>query len=77
MALRQTIAVAGIAALSFAGAATAQVPPPNGPRLYAPPPRIEIYPRPVYRRCAVRYVVQYRPSGPVLFPEKHCWWQRG
>ena len=40
-------------------------------------PRIDINPRPVYRRCASWYVIQYRPSGTVLFPEKHCWWQRG
>jgi hypothetical protein len=41
-------------------------------------PRIEVNPRaPVYRRCTAWYVVQHRPSGTVLFPEKHCWWQRG
>ena len=41
------------------------------------PPRVQINPRPLYRRCASWYVVQYRPSGRVLFPEKHCWWVRG
>ena len=41
------------------------------------PPRIEINPRPIYRRCTSWYVIQYRPSGRVLFPEKHCWWARG
>jgi hypothetical protein len=41
------------------------------------PPRIEINPRPLFRRCESWYVVQYRPSGRVLFPEKHCWWSRG
>jgi hypothetical protein len=41
-------------------------------------PRIEVNPgRLLYRRCEVRYVVQYRPSGRVLFPAKHCWWVRG
>jgi hypothetical protein len=46
----------------------------------APPPRIEVTPRvlpPVHRRCASWYVIQYRPSGTVLFPERHCWWERG
>ncbi|HEY1745568.1 MAG TPA: hypothetical protein VGG11_02215 [Xanthobacteraceae bacterium] len=43
----------------------------------AGPPRIQINPRPIFRRCASWYVVQYRPSGRVLFPEKHCWWARG
>ena len=41
------------------------------------PPRIQINPRPLFRRCTSWYVVQYRPSGRVLFPEKHCWWVRG
>ena len=41
------------------------------------PPRIQINPRPTYRRCTSWYVVQYRPSGRVLFPEKHCRWVRG
>jgi hypothetical protein len=41
------------------------------------PPRIEVNPRPLFRRCTSWYVVQYPPSGRVLFPEKHCWWVRG
>ena len=41
-------------------------------------PRIEIHPRPLlYRRCIDWYELQYRPSGTVLFPQKHCWWVRG
>jgi hypothetical protein len=41
-------------------------------------PRIVITPRPLaYRRCVDRYELQYRPSGTVLFPQKHCWWVRG
>jgi len=44
----------------------------------APPPRIEINPRRLlYRRCKDWYVIQYRPSGTVLFPQTHCWWVRG
>jgi hypothetical protein len=43
-----------------------------------PPPRIEINPRRLlYRRCKDWYVIQYRPSGRVLFPQTHCWWVRG
>jgi hypothetical protein len=41
------------------------------------PPTLRINPRPLYRRCSSWYVVQYRRSGQVLFPEKHCWWVRG
>jgi hypothetical protein len=44
----------------------------------APPPRIEITPRRLlYRRCKDWYVIQDRPSGRVLFPQRHCWWVRG
>jgi hypothetical protein len=40
--------------------------------------RITIYPaRPLYRRCADWYELQYRPSGTVLYPQIHCWWVRG
>jgi hypothetical protein len=73
MSLRRLIAIVGFAALLVADAAppvAAQTPPAR--------PRIEVNPRPqLYRRCASWYVVQYRPSGTVLFPEKHCWWVRG
>jgi len=70
--------------LTIVGAAlpaAAQMPPPGDGRAAAAPrvrPRIEVTPRPpLYRRCASWYVVQYRPSGTVLFPERHCWWVRG
>jgi hypothetical protein len=43
-----------------------------------PRPRIVITPRPpLYRRCVERLEVQYRPSGPVLFPLTYCWWAGG
>jgi hypothetical protein len=54
---------------------------PSAAPSFSPPsarPRIEVNPRRLlYRRCTSWYVVQYRPSGTVLFPEKHCWWVRG
>jgi hypothetical protein len=76
------VCAAGVSALATAWPAAAQMPTPTdtGPSAIIPPttrPRIDINPRPIYRRCASRYVIQYRPSGTVLFPEKHCWWQRG
>ena len=41
-------------------------------------PRIQVRPqRLLYRRCAVRYEIQNRPSGTVLYPAQHCWWVRG
>lgn len=75
--------VAGLAAL-FAGAcltpSLAQDPQGDryAPRLRHVRPRIEITPRPyLYRRCVERLELQYRPSGPVLYPLTYCWWARG
>jgi hypothetical protein len=73
---------AGLSVLAGAWPAAAQMPTPTGSGPTAIPapstrPRIDINPRPAFRRCASWYVIQYRPSGRVLFPEKHCWWQRG
>ena len=51
---------------------------PPIPVLPRSPQRIIIHPAlPLYRRCVGWYEMQYRPSGRVLFPEKHCWWTRG
>jgi len=74
-----------LAAVSFTAAmslAVAQTPAPAGARSSALSdahrPRIEVNPRPLlHRRCVDWYVLQYRPSGTVLFPEQHCWWVRG
>jgi hypothetical protein len=81
MPARSLNAVAGLALLlSAASPASAQTPLPTGTPSARPggPPRVEVNPRRLlYRRCADRYVIQYRPSGRVLFPEKHCWWVRG
>jgi len=78
MLLKPLIGTAGFAALLVAAAALpamAQTPPAWRSGVH---PRIEINPRPpLYRRCASWYEIQYRPSGTVLFPAKHCWWVRG
>jgi hypothetical protein len=83
MQSKSSMVVIGLAAwsLSFAMPAMAQLPTPTGDGPSSSPPasvrpRIEVNPRPAYRRCASWDVIQYRPSGTVLFPEKHCWWQR-
>jgi hypothetical protein len=77
MSRKQLILTAGLVAFACAGAVS---PGAAQPALSRPPvvhPRIEINPRPLlHRRCASWYVVQYRPSGTVLFPERHCWWVR-
>ena len=83
MSARSLNAIAGFALLlSAVSPALAQTPTPTGagPSATLPggPPRIEVNPRRLlYRRCSNWYVIQYRPSGRVLFPEKHCWWVRG
>jgi hypothetical protein len=76
------VCASGFSVLATALPATAQMPTltGSGPAPIPPPsarPRIEINPRPTFRRCTSWYVIQYRPSETVLFPEKHCWWQRG
>jgi len=76
------VCAAGFSVLATGWPAAAQMPTATGtgPTAILPPstrPRIEINPRPAFRRCTSWYVIQYRPSGRVLFPEKHCWWQRG
>jgi hypothetical protein len=41
-------------------------------------PRIQVNRgRLLYRQCTGGYELQYRPSGTVLFPYRHCWWVRG
>jgi hypothetical protein len=86
MSLKSRIVIAGLAALPLIAAApqtpsvarTAQSGRPYAPMARRERPRIEINPRPLlYRRCIDWYELQYRPSGTVLFPQKHCWWVRG
>ena len=88
MAWKSLMVAASLAAVTLAAApppaVAQQTTPIAGPSEASPPettisgrPRIEINPRPLFRRCTSWYVVQYRPSGRVLFPEKHCWWVRG
>ncbi len=74
MSVKPIVAICGVVALVAAALPVAAQTPPSVH------PRIEVTPRalpPVHRRCTSWYVIQYRPSGTVLFPEKHCWWERG
>jgi hypothetical protein len=48
------------------------------PRVSHARPRIVITPAPLlYRRCVSWLELQYRPSGPVLYPQYSCRWLRG
>jgi hypothetical protein len=65
-------AVAQSAAAPISGASETARPPARHAR------RIVINPLPLrYRRCTDWYELQNRPSGPVLYPQMHCWWVRG
>ena len=36
------------------------------------------YPGPGFvRQCVAQLVPEYRPSGTVIVPVTHCWWERG
>ncbi len=71
------IAVLGLAVL-FVAVATFTAAAQSSSTRHGERPRIEVNPRRLlYRRCEVQYVLQYRPSGTVLVPAKHCWWVRG
>jgi hypothetical protein len=87
MLLRSLIALLAIAALT-ATLSVPQAAAQSAPNLSVGEPpvpvvggqhqRIEIHPRRLlYRRCTDWYELQYRPSGTVLYPQKHCWWVRG
>jgi hypothetical protein len=74
------LAVFALIATGYTAAAQSPTPLAFGPSGSPPAgrPRIEINPRPpLFRRCVSWYELQYRPSGTVLFPAKHCWWVRG
>ena len=84
MSVKSFIVAGALAVLTAPNLAAAQTPQNAqvGDRIVPTPsrtrPRIEIHPRPLlYRRCTDWYELQNRPSGTVLFPQKHCWWARG
>jgi hypothetical protein len=49
-----------------------------------PPARIRVHPLPqsypgpdAVRQCTAWIAPEYRPSGTVIVPKMHCWWERG
>ncbi len=86
MSLKWRVLIAGLTALSLLGSApwtpiwaqTAQSAGPHRPVVRRARPYIVITPgQLLYRRCVERLQLQYRPSGPVLYPLTYCWWVRG
>jgi hypothetical protein len=54
------------------------------PKRVHPPARIRVYPLPqsypgpnAVRECTSWIAPEYRPSGTVIVPKMHCWWERG
>lgn len=72
-------------ALGLAALLLAFAPPASAERSttvqYAAQPRARIvihphYPGPNAKRyCRFWLAREYRPSGPVITPQQHCWWQ--
>jgi hypothetical protein len=86
MSVKWLVLIAGLTALTLAGTAswtpsraqTAQSARPHRTIVRRARPYIVITPgHLLYRRCAERLQLQYRPSGPVLYPLTYCWWVRG
>jgi hypothetical protein len=57
------------------GAARKRVRPPARIRVH---PLVQSYPGPAsVRQCAAWLDSEYRPSGTVIVPKMHCWWEGG
>jgi hypothetical protein len=83
MSLTKLVLISGLALFEAASSTPSLAQGgPYAPRLRHVGPRIEITPRPylyprLHRHCVERLELQYRPSGPVLYPQTYCWWARG
>jgi hypothetical protein len=86
MSLKWLVLIAGLIVLPLVGTAswtpswaqTEQPAKPHRPMVRRARPYIVITPgQLLYRRCVEHLQLQYRPSGPVLYPLTYCWWVRG
>ena len=65
-----------------AAQSTIEPAPPPPPRAH-PPARVRVTPLAPYpgpnavRQCDFWLATEYRPSGTVIVPRQHCWWERG
>jgi hypothetical protein len=71
-----------------AGPAQDATPAPNSDTAPRPrvrqPARVRVHPLAqsvpgpdAVRQCSFRLAPEYRPSGTVIVPQMHCWWERG
>ncbi|HLH97414.1 MAG TPA: hypothetical protein VKW08_20085 [Xanthobacteraceae bacterium] len=74
---------AGAAAQGTANAAAVRGNAAPQPRVHQPVhirvrPLVQSYPGPdAVRQCAFWLATEYRPSGAVIVPRQHCWWEPG
>lgn len=76
MCAKSFIRIAMTVMLATLSGQTLSAPGPGRPaRLERP--RIVVTPRPFHyrRRCTDWLELQYRPSGPVIYPQYRCWWE--
>ena len=53
-------------------------PPVHGPARLHVRPLVRSYPGPdAVRQCTFWLATENRPSGTVIVPRQHCWWERG
>jgi hypothetical protein len=83
-AMRQVAVAATIGLLWLPAQAVAQNAEYPTPRHGHQPARIRVtpslrsYPGPdAVRECTAWLAPEYRPSGTVIVPKMHCWWERG
>jgi hypothetical protein len=85
MRAMRPMAIAAMAGLLWLPAeAVAQSTEYPAPTRAHPPARIRVspllrsYPGPnAVRQCTFWLAPEYRPSGTVIVPNQHCWWERG
>ncbi len=81
-ALFLTLVLAGAACLRAMPAAAQDPDDVARPRVHGPA-HITVHPLRSYpgpnavRQCAFWLATEYRPSGTVITPQQHCWWERG
>jgi hypothetical protein len=62
-------------AMAQSAVATTRAHPPARIRVH---PLAQSYPGPdAVRQCTAWLAPEYRPSGTVIVPKMHCWWERG
>ena len=82
--MKRAVVAVTIGLLWLPAQAVAQNDDNVAPKRAHPPARIRVYPLPqsypganAVRECRSWIAPEYRPSGTVIVPKMHCWWERG